>query len=244
MSLIPPESQNFPDDFSRAISRARVLHETQRFVEANRPKKSTRTAARSDERPQAGQAPPPMLHQEEAVSAPIETSLPNEAQPAGLEESRPSVPPPAIMRRFAPARRAKMSAKTSAKRSAPADPAEPRTIEKRSSAPARPAPVPPVERPQQVAQASTEPEIVPDQLLLDFLPPAHGIRRRRKRRLVAFFVSEGIALLVLAACIYIAFFHRIDAQLAATAIDIGTITAAFAVAVLPIIFFAIPSKLP
>ena len=245
MSLIPSESQNFPDDFSRAISRARVLHETKRFVDANKPKQPRRPAPTEEERPQAEQAPPPPVIPEEAAPARVENIAPAEPDRIEPEQSRAFVPPPPLTRRLSPLRPVKTSAKGAAKRPVQARLAKSRSAEEDSTevGPAT-APAPVAEQRQESGEEESEAEMVSDQLLLDFLPPAHAIRKRRKRRLVAFCISEAIALIILGACVYVAFFHRIDAQLAAAAIDVGTITAAFAVAVLPILFFAIPSKLP
>jgi hypothetical protein len=241
MSLIPSESQNFPDDFSRAISRARVLHETKRFADANKPKRSKRAGKIPDDRFPAEPAAPPPAEETSAPSG-AQVAPPDELQRSDADEDRASLTPKAITRRASPVRPSRMSAKPAHKRPGPGPQAQSTSAEKDFVA--VPSSEPAAVRTDEAAHPRHEPEVVDDQLLLDLLPPAYAARRRQRRKIVAFVVSESIAVLILTACVFVAFFHRIDAQLAETAIDIGTITAAFAVAVLPILFFAIPSKLP
>lgn len=412
MSLIPSESLSFPDDFSRSISRARVLYETQKFIEANKPKQAKRdrkTAVTNRQQQDqlsfspapaqvelAPEPPPPIVstltasaarqpimsepvanetpeerlaaesdrdEQEQVASAPapaqkIEmtsprvpavasvasapavkqespceaapnhsreedlavesngdehdqlayTTLPMQFEPAAppasplvsaiaastpkqdiLSEPAPAESPeqparesnppvyfkeerlkkePAaqddhehgramasdpVPRRFSPAPRLKPSTRIVSKMPRPVrlPKSGPVPENSRHPKPSEAGPeveaesLPAMEPAAELMAEMVEPDLIPEQLLLlDALPPAYEIRTRWRRKLVRFLICEFIALAILAGCIVLAYVHRIDAQLAATAIDVGTISAAFAVAVLPILFYGLPSKVP
>ena len=306
MSLIPTESYSFPDDFSRAISRARALHEIKQLAEAAKKKGAVNRGNRIAEPDATPVAPPPASAREKPVSPrsapPVSPRQPPVAvvRPAPLDPPTAPPPPPVTTDRIAVS--AAPIEPSAASQSAP--PPSPAVNRPPSTSPSAPAPqarapiprkVPfhktplppvalkgntrppgakpmgPVRLPKSVripadvmanASAAMPPVANPPAIANSAIPPISPaaaqeeelravpsavsiqVRSRRRKKLLRFAMAESFALAVLLPCVWIAFSHYVQQQFVLTTINIVTLIAAAVAAILPIVFFAVPSKLP
>lgn len=228
MSLIPPESLSFPDDFSRSISRARILEECERYA-----RKHTRT------RPSRSKRARPVPQ----ATVPIPAPAPEPA-PAPIEKPTPVVPKtpppeqPPIARKPIAAKPISRQANTTAKaRPASVKPA-PRVRLTKSIrpekvdvdlAPRRPNPPVTAQLPPKEAE-----RVLP-------LPPVVRRRRKRSRRFLAVEIPAVVVLLLAA---FAGLTHQFSDPIALMVLNGVTVIAAFVSAVTPIVFFAKSPILP
>jgi hypothetical protein len=219
MSLIPSESLSFPDDFSRAVSRARVLHERQRHARKTEPATAAAPKEPAASRIQQSVKPAPA---KENVSAPTPKLIPR--KPMIRNISAPSVAiqsntRPAGPKKFAPVRLPKPMR------------VPPDVVVDLAKEAKPPAPI-------AVAAAVNQPNEKEQVLSAPALP------RRRSRKLRRFLKIEIPAVIVLAACAWAGLTHQFGNPLAITILNYVTIAVACVVAITPIALFAATPTLP
>jgi hypothetical protein len=237
MSLIPSESLSFPDDFSRAISRARVLHEQERYARKNKRGKS----AKRSEQPRAEIAPAPSMQPRPTLEA-NPTPEPVVAEPAVTIAPPPQQPAPSERPLIA---RKPLLGKTSASAVALKGKVRPAGVQ--TPAPAR---LTKADRPAKVdvdlgQKAENRPvSATPRSGERERILPLPPVQRRRRRKMQRFWKIEIPAGVVLAAAAAAGLTHQIHDSSALMALNIITIAAAFICVVTPIVLFAKTPTLP
>jgi hypothetical protein len=239
MSLIPNESYSFPDHFLRAQSRARAQHQK------NLAAPPTKTRESTPSRPIV-RAPAPI----ERTPAPIEptpTSAPIERMPAPVERTPAPVhraPAPIVRAPDAPPRATAPPVKVSAN-------VRPRGLTPRPAPPAKPArpafvPRQPGSQPKVPKSARHEAAPALDEFQFDLFPEKTHRRNNRPHRgkLLRFFLFEGLAALVLAPCAVLILLRYLTDPTLIMVTNIAAIASAIALAIIPIVFFAIGPTLP
>jgi hypothetical protein len=272
MSLIPNESHSFPDDFSRAISRARVLHEQEKFaaLHKGRQQQPARVVARP--------APVPASPPSKPTARPIPAAAPPPARPVVpkvVPTARPAVQPVPAPPPAPPVRPAPVTPVPIMQAPPPADasprPAIPRkpllrngpspvvATKPKNRAPGvqplgqvrlpksvRVSPELVVAAPPQ-APPSTPAQLVPrdeaEQAELEFAPESPR-RRRPSAKFKRFLRVEvpAVGALLIFAALGLA--HPFNNPVAVVLVNIVTIAVAVVVAVIPIFFFALTPTLP
>jgi hypothetical protein len=245
MSLIPNESYSFPDHFLRAQSRARAQHQKNLAAPAKKTRESTPAQAvvralAPVERPLAPVERP--LAPVERPLVPVERpSAPIERAPAPIVRApAPIVPAPATLPRSAAAAPVKVTPSV-----------RPRGLTPRPTAPAKPArpafvPRQPASQPKIPKSARQEAAPAVDEFQFDLFPEKTHRRNNRPHRgkLLRFFLFEGLAALVLAPCAVLIFLRYLTDPTLIMVTNIAAIASAIALAIIPIVFFAIGPTLP
>jgi hypothetical protein len=236
MSLIPNESYSFPDHFLRAQSRARAQHQKNSAAPAKKPRESTpsrpvvRAPAPIERAPVAVERPP----------APVDRPLAS-VEPAPAPIAR--APVPIIRAPVTPPRAAAPPVKVKPN-------VRPRGLTPRPTAaakPARPAFVPrPASQPKIAKSARHEAAPAVEEFQFDLFPEKTHRRANRPHRgkLLRFFLFEGLAALVLIPCAILIFLRYLTDPTLITVTNIAAIASAIALAIIPIVFFAIGPTLP
>lgn len=233
MSLIPPESLSFPDDFSRSISRARVLQERQRYAGKKRRGKSRVPP------PVKLPAEPPQPAPSPAPVAPLVTIAAAPAPETPTETKVPAAP------ERTPIARKPLLGKTNAR--TVAINAKPRPPSAKTPPPVRLpklvraenvivdlAATPPMAKPVVAAPPKQRERVLP-------LPPVQRRRRKKMRRFLQIEIPS-LTLLGLAAAAGLT--HQFHDPVATLILNIVTIAAAFITAITPIALFAKSPTLP
>lgn len=250
MSLIPPESLSFPDDFSRSISRARVLHERQRYARKTAPRSPNEKRSALKPQPAPKPQPVPMPSAKVEVAQPPKVEKPA-AEPNGdtgrvTKQSAPARAPIARKPLFGQMSNREVAIKAHAQPARGKTPAPvrlPKTPRANSivdlvpkpESEVVPAPAPLANVAEPAPERPNEPEhVVP-------APPTH---RRRRRKLQRFLKMEIPALIILLAAAGAGVTHQFRDPVAVMALNIITIASAFVSAIVPIVLFAKPPTLP
>jgi len=246
MSLIPSESHSFPDDFSRNINRARVLNELQSAIPKPLAPQRAKPAEPLPKKPtppaplQMPAAPEPRASRPAPTVPEPRAPVPAAIEPRALSPARAPKPIPIVPRngtakkfvangngsaavshrkRFGPARGSAPVhvdlARNGANRVASARPTT-----------ARPIPDARSYRHQMAANAALR------------------LKEDRRRRLTRFLLLELISLFVLICAASLTVSHELTDSTLRLLTNILTMIAAAAVAIVPIIFFAVLPALP
>lgn len=235
MSLIPNESYSFPDHFLRAQSRARAQHQKNLTAPARKTREST--PARPGVRALAPVERPPAPV--ERPSAPIESApAPIESVPAPIVRAPAPIVPAMPPRAAAPAVKVIPNVR-------------PRGLTPRPTAPAKPArpafvPRQPASQPKIAKPARHEGAPASEEFQFDLFPEKTHRRNNRPHRgkLLRFFLFEGLAALVLVPCAVLIFLRYLADPTLIMVTNIVAIASAIALAIIPIVFFAIGPTLP
>jgi hypothetical protein len=230
MSLIPNESYSFPDHFLRAQSRARAQHQKNLAAPAKKIREST--PARPVMR-----APAPIERAPVAVEPP---PTPVERAPVPIARA----PAPIIRAPVTPQRAAAPAVKVTPN-------VRPRGLTPRPTAaakPARPAFVPrqPASQPKIAKPSRHEAAAAAEEFQFDLFPEKTHRRANRPHRgkLLRFFLFEGLAALVLIPCAVLIFLRYLTDPTLIMVTNVVAIASAIALAIIPIVFFAIGPTLP